>query len=376
MNVVMILSTPLPPTEGIGFYCTSLARELVRNGHGVTLVTRGARVREDSRHPDGYRVIRAPFVPVYPLHVHLHGAFVQRIVEELEATTDVFHLHSPLVPPVRTRRPVVATVHTPIMADVRSLEMVGAVAYLAKAQGPVSIALERSLLRRADRVTAVARSVASELGEYGLEEEAVTVVGNGTDATFFAPDDREERPAERSLLYAGRLAHRKGLLDLLEAFRALVEALPDVVLKLAGTGPLSMELSRRAETAGVAARVELLGHIRDREALRTLYQDASVYVQPSHYEGLPTSVLEAMSCGCPIVATAVSGHLDAITDRVDGRLVAPKQPEALAGAIAQILNNPSQADMLGAHARNTVLAKFTWPVIARKFVKVYHEALG
>jgi len=370
----MILSTPLPPTEGIGFYCSNLARELVRGGHQVTLITRGGRTADEWRHADGYKIMRAPFFPVYPLHVHLHGVFVQRIVDRLESTTDVFHLHSPLVPPVRTKRPLVATVHTPIRADVRSLEMVGPIAYLAKAQAPVSVWLEQALLRRADRITAVARSVASELGEYGLAEHQVTVVANGTDTAFFAPDHDDDRAANLNLLYAGRLAHRKGLLDLLEAFEILSSTFQNLRLTLAGTGPLSAEMIHRATALGLRSRVELLGHISDRGSLRALYRSATIYVQPSHYEGLPTSVLEAMSCACPVVATAVSGHLDAIQDAVDGRLVPPKKPASLAGAIAELLGDASRARELGERARATVVSRFAWPAIAQEFVNVYREA--
>lgn len=371
MNIVMVLSTPLPPREGIGFYCTNLSRELVKRGHTVTLVTRGGSRTVERVHPEGYRIIQGAFFPVFPVHVHLHGKLIEGIIKKLEPAADVFHLHSPLVPGIKTQKPVVCTVHTPMKTDTRALELVGPLAYLARAQAPVSVSLEQALLRRAGRIAAVAHSVAGELAEYGIDPAQVAVLGNGTDDCFFTPTPRKESDAPARILYAGRLAHRKGLLDLLEAFRLIVEQHPGATLQLAGDGPLLAELQTRARRYGLTQQVAFLGHIETRDALRTLYREAAVYVQPSHYEGLPTSVLEAMSCAAPVVATGVSGHLDVIEAGRNGLLVPPKAPEHLAQAVTQLLRCPPQARALGVAARETVQARYTWPQIAGRYLEVY-----
>lgn len=375
MNIAMLLSTPLPPREGIGFYCANLARELVRGGHSVTLITRGRRTLETEAHDDGYTIVRAPFFPVYPFHVHLHGALLRRTIEGLETKTDVFHLHSPLVPTPLTPRPLVATIHTPMKADTRALERPGLRTVLGRAQALVSVRLEQALLARANVVTTVSRSVKEELAEYDVAMDKVHVVPNGTDTTFFTPTEFAERQA-MTVLYSGRLALRKGLFDLLEAMRTVRERFPQARLLLAGSGQLEHELRNRSEQYGMRDHVRFLGHVSERSVIREAYRQCAVYAQPSHYEGLPTSLLEAMSCATPCVATSVSGHLDVIEPGRNGILVPHSAANELAGAIGTVLEDPLRAKRLGEEARDTVVRGFTWPALTRRFLELYEAAIA
>jgi glycosyltransferase involved in cell wall biosynthesis len=96
-----------------------------------------------------------------------------------------------------------------------------------------------------------------------------------------------------------------------------------------------------------------------REAAGQLLSRASVFVLPSYAEGLPMSVLEAMAAGCPVVATRVGGIPDLITDGVDGLLVPPGDPHALAAALERILRDPAFARQLGNAARQTIANRYT-----------------
>ena len=373
----MIISTPLPPCEGVGFYATSLARQLALDGHETTLVTRGAFARTTTFEGDGYRALLVPFIPVYPWHVHLHGRLMRGLIRDLEPQTDVFHLHSPLVPVPATRTPLVATFHTSMYADTRALGHAGWVARLGRAQARVSVRLERALLQRADRVTAVAQSVADELTEYGSDAARVTVIGNGTDAEFFSPADGPPNSYEPpSFLYAGRIAPRKGITDLVEAARLLAADGVDCRIRLAGSGPLERELRTQVMRSGLQDRVEFLGHVGNRATLRDLYRTATAYVQPSHYEGLPTSLLEAMSCATACIATRVSGHPDVIDDGRNGWLVPARDPAALATAMKHAILEPQATVACGLAARQTVLERLTWPILAQTYLGLYHELTG
>ena len=375
MNISMLFSTPMPPREGIGFYCTNLARELTRQGHRVTLVTRGQGLNAVRSERDGYQVIEAPFLPAYPFHIQVHGWLISGLLRDLEAQTDVWHLHSPLVPVPHTRKPVVATIHTPMKADGRSIENVGLHALLTRLQTPFSAMAEAQLFRRANRMTAVAKSVVLEMQEYGITPDQVEILGNGTDAEFFAPDGRAQ-PAQSTFLYAGRLAHRKGLFDLVEATKILVGSMPNVRVQLAGSGPLEAPLRAKVAEYGLGGHVEFLGHVGTRDALREAYRNATAYIQPSHYEGLPTSLLEAMSTGRACIATNVSGHPDVIEHGVNGLLVEAQQPEALAGMMRRVAGNASEAQALGRAARATILERFTWPQLTQAYLKVYEQSLS
>jgi len=91
----MVMSTPFPPEEGIGYYVYNLSKTLMRKGHTVTVVTRGGLTTGIDSF-EGVKIIRAPFVPVYPFHVHLHGYFVNRILKANESNFDIHSRPHPL----------------------------------------------------------------------------------------------------------------------------------------------------------------------------------------------------------------------------------------------------------------------------------------
>jgi glycosyltransferase involved in cell wall biosynthesis len=131
------------------------------------------------------------------------------------------------------------------------------------------------------------------------------------------------------------------------------------------------KVSQEIEKSANKNRIQLLGYVERGELIR-LYQNAAVYVLPSYYEGLPTTMLEAMSCGIPVVATSVSGNVDAIEPGKNGLLVPAKSPEALANAVSFILDNEKASDDLAKNARATIEQKFTWDAISDKYIQVYY----
>ena len=125
MHIVMIFSTQLQAVDGIAHHVRGLAERLRCRGHQVTLVTRGGRQRlRRSRH-QGFTLVEVPFVPLYPCHVYLHGAFMCRPLVNLWPPPDIVHLHTPLVPPVPRLWPIVTTFHTPMLVDTAYVENIG-----------------------------------------------------------------------------------------------------------------------------------------------------------------------------------------------------------------------------------------------------------
>ena len=377
MRIAMLTSVHFPPEEGIGFYVLQLARELTSSGHEVTVLTRGGGSVE-STHVGGIRVIGLPFWPLYPLHVQVHGAFVRRYLSRAQDRFDLVHAHTPLPPYPPHGFSLVTTVHTPMRADGRSFQVRSLRTLANRAQSVVSQATERALFQRSQAIVAVARSVAAELAEYGISPSSVRVAGNGVNASEFAPDPVGPRTNASSILYCGNLGDPKGLDDLVQAFAMIAQDHPTWTLVLAGKGPAEASLRKLAIGLGLEERVRFVGHIgyADRQTLVELYRAAGVYVQPSHHEGLPTSLLEAMSCATSCVATSVSGHLDVISPGSNGLLVPPAKPELLAEAISTLIRNRNLARALGLQARETILANYTWRSVAATYVGVYQEAIA
>jgi teichuronic acid biosynthesis glycosyltransferase TuaC len=225
-------------------------------------------------------------------------------------------------------------------------------------------------LPQAARVVAVSRPLADEVVGLGVPREKVAIVMNGVDGDLFKPRDRATARAELGLpagpvaLYVGNLKPEKGVLDLLRAWDHVVREVPNATLAVVGGGPLRDMVDAVARPLG--DRVKLVGpQPLDRVPLWMGASD--VLVLPSHSEGTPNVVLEALASGRRVVATSVGGVPDLITDPTLGALVPSKDPDALAAALTTALRtpyDPAEVAKLGARggwaasaaALHTVLA--------------------
>jgi glycosyltransferase involved in cell wall biosynthesis len=372
----MITSAPFPPREGIGFYVWNLSKYLTDQGHRVQIITRGRAGATSRELVDGITIWRPAFLPTYPFHVHLHSMFVDSVVRALESEVDLFHLHTPLVKWPATRSPAIVTVHTPMKTDTGAIPATDLFSWLIKLQAPVSCLLEQQLFQRADKLVAVAQSVAQELRLYDVNPRQVSVLGNGVDTAIFAPCERQDAPAEPYVLTAGRLAPRKGLEDLIRCAELVVGQIPNLRFLIAGAGPLEQALQAEIARRKLETRVTLLGHIADRAEMLRLYQGAAAYVHAAHYEGLPTVLLEAMACGRPVVATAVSGALDVVQDGRNGLLTPPRNPQRMAEAIVRLLQDPDLGRRLGQAAHATIQERYSWHVVSRSYLAQYEALLA
>jgi glycosyltransferase involved in cell wall biosynthesis len=246
-----------------------------------------------------------------------------------------------------------------------------------RAQILVSLHIERKVLKHATGVAAYAQSVIEELGEYGLDRGQIKVVGNGVDPGIFHPvkSSQAARQSEPYVFAAARLDVRKGFEDLVEAMLHVNKLFPKVRLYIAGEGPLDGRLRARAADLGLDRTVCFLGYV-ERAQIVALYQGATVFVHPAHYEGLPAALLEAMSCARAIVSTAVSGALDVIEDGSNGLLVPPRSPKALANAICRLLGDENLGAFLGMGARRTVEERLSWSAVGASYLRCYQALLN
>lgn len=377
MRICMITSAPMPPAEGVGYYVWNLSRFLMGQGHQVQIITRGQRRMSAYEELEGISIWRPRFYPLYPLHVHLHMLFAQRLVRQLETEVDLFHLHTPLPPPIRSSRPCVVTVHTPMLGEARAIPVRDLRSLAIRLQIPVSACIERRLFTTAGAIIAVAQSVTDELQRYSLLEDQVRVLGNGVDTDIFCLGEQSQSVIsdETYVLAAGRLDVRKGLEDLIEAMSHVVSHFPAIRLYIAGAGPIGGQLKAKTEQMGLDHAVRFLGHV-ERADIVELYHGAAVFAHAAHYEGLPTVLLEAMACGKAVVSTSVSGALDVVRDEANGLLVPPRAPEKLAAAICRLLGDAALRTWLGAAARRSIEERFSWQVVGSDYLRCYRALLA
>lgn len=212
----------------------------------------------------------------------------------------------------------------------------------------------------------------------GVPPGRVRVVYNGISPIDIGPDRRAARMVlglpddARVVMTVGRLAEQKGYNYLLEAVPTVISNMPDVYFAWVGDGPLESSLKERAKHLGVADRVLFLGRRNDAFSLMA---GADLFVLPSLFEGLPISMLEAMSLGLPVVGTRVCGTSELVADGETGVLVSPQDSLALAQAIGDVLACPDRAAHLGAAGRRRVSRHFSVGQMVRNTDEIYRDLL-
>ncbi|CAN5903985.1 glycosyltransferase family 4 protein [soil metagenome] len=189
-----------------------------------------------------------------------------------------------------------------------------------------------------------------------VEPGRVVLIPNGIDFARYSEGAEAELPLPRGALavgFVGRMEERKGIFDVATAWESVSAEHAKAHLVVVGRG--ESEAAFRSHLAG-APRVHWLGFRQDVPAI---IRALDVLLVPSHYEGFGLVVVEAMAAGIPVVATRTSNFPELITDGIEGRLVPPHDPPALAGAILELLRDPAQRARMGRAGRERALREFT-----------------
>lgn len=223
-------------------------------------------------------------------------------------------------------------------------------------------------LSGADRCCPTSRDSATLLSEvYGVRPKRIRVVPNGVEQVFF--QHRWSRPAHERLLYFGRFAEEKGVLDLIEALGLMKDPPPAVFV---GRGGAREEMLARVNALGLQDRVEFIDWLSG-EQLCEAIATASMVVVPSWEESFGNTVAEAMAVGVPIVSTD-SGALPELVEHERTALVVPaKAPPALAAAMERLRSDTALAERLASAARRDAEARFSWDEVAAAYARVYRE---
>lgn len=234
---------------------------------------------------------------------------------------------------------------------------------------------ERYSLRRSDRVVSV--SMANKelyVGKYPWLREKLVFVPQGVDTGVFTPVDMATArssfglPQEEPIvLFAGRFEKEKRLGLLIDAFRELSAMKPKARLLLVGKGREEEAIRSLAARKGVP-NVTFRGPV-SRKEMPLLLNCADVFALMSLHEGLPLAVLEALSCGVPVVSTPVGDLSLLVREGITGRLVSDLNPKAIATLMNEIIDNRSAYS----DACRRVALQRSWDVVVKKMVQIYEE---
>jgi glycosyltransferase involved in cell wall biosynthesis len=285
---------------------------------------------------------------------------------------DVIHAHW-IVPQGLVAVLAGATRHAPMLCTSHGGDLFGL-------RGRILGRLKRYVLSRCAAVTVVSEAMREEVQRLN-PGQGVDVIPMGTDLTErFTPSRAVAREAG-GVLFAGRLVEKKGVRHLLDAIARLHGQGRALTLRIAGSGPDLDMLRDEARRLGIVDRVEFLGSV-DHARLAVLFRAATAAVVPSvvasdgDQEGFGLVIVEAMGCGCPVIASRLPAIGDIATDGETAMLVPPADPDALARAIAAVLDDPHGAEKRATAARARVVELFDWAVISRRYADLLGQLVG
>ncbi len=228
---------------------------------------------------------------------------------------------------------------------------------------------DRGVARLAHLQIAISRGLARYLADTeGFDEHAFEIVHYG----IAAGPEPAPHPSGSRLLCVGRLVPVKGIDTLLRAFAVALPDEPDLVLDIAGDGPLRGELEALAGDLGLRDAVHFLGRV---EGVAAEMERATAVVVPSHGEGFGMVALEAAERGRPVIASGVGGLPEIVSGGRTGVLVPPGDVRALAAAIVALARDPGHAAAMGRAARERALAEFSLARCADRTDALYRDLL-
>lgn len=243
-------------------------------------------------------------------------------------------------------------------------------------------AVHRWAHRRVAACIAVSEETTREALDFGIPTARVQEISNGVDVDALQPPTSQGRESARRsvrmgdgfiVLAVGRLAIEKNPLGLVEAWKKARPALPgDAKLVCVGDGPQRQDVQERIAKLRLTDSVVLAGHAGD---VYPWYAAADVFVLSSHNEGMANTLLEAMACALPCVATAVSGTSQLLVKTRAGLVVPTGDMNALAGALVQVASDADARQTMGVRARAAVVGSYSLDVTGAQVEALYFGLL-
>ncbi len=380
---ILILNYEFPPMGGgAGHASFQIASSLAKRGHRVDVVTSRVGSQRRWERKGRLAVFRVRSFRRGIQDCGINGAwsylfFAAPVIEHLtrKRRYDIVHcffslptgLLSLCVPGLR---------RLPAVISLRGSDVPGydAEHRLLQRMHRCMLPLTRRIWQRSGAVVALSDSL-RRLAHQTLPGAPIGVIPNGICADFRPnawPKQARSAGEPLQILTVARLVKRKGLDSLLRAVALLSDL--SIRLLIQGSGSDEKSLRELAATLGIEDRVTFLG-FRERESLPPVYQNADIFIMPSHSESFGLAVLEAMACGLPVIVSRVGGMVDYVEEGVNGLIVPPNDAMRLAEAIRHLAEAPEICRAMGARNNQKAHAEYTWERTTQAYLETYRSVL-
>jgi glycosyltransferase involved in cell wall biosynthesis len=246
------------------------------------------------------------------------------------------------------------------------------------------LTVRNHILRRADRFVAISTDIAEELHRHGVQPEAVELVTNSVDTKLFSPVNDSTKaalrqklllPADRTIVtFTGRLVSYKGLPLLLRVWEQVQRQHGRAMLLLVGSGGLDVHnCEADLREFAQAKRLHSVRFTGDVHNVYEYLQASDIFVFPTEKEAFGISLIEAMACGLPVIATPVGGIKDFLVGGQNGLQVDPGSFTMLYDALHRLLSDSSLAATLGAAALGTARSRYSRDVVSAKYINLFNR---
>jgi glycosyltransferase involved in cell wall biosynthesis len=224
-----------------------------------------------------------------------------------------------------------------------------------------------------------------EAKNVGLDPLRLGWMPNPVDTDVFHPcssSEREQRRRELNIspdtplvIFVGRLDRQKELPWLLGAFKIVVSERPRAMLALVGDGPLRAQMVQLARDLGIERNLIFAGRLDAGGVLKWL-QASDVFTLVSAVEGLPCSLIEAMSAGLPALVSEIPAHTQLVETEIHGLVTPMGNLEGIAGGLIRLLDDPELRARMGAASRRRILAQYSTPRVTDNYETLFAEMLA
>ncbi len=229
--------------------------------------------------------------------------------------------------------------------------------------------IKKWVLNYSDGITVVCEHMRENCLQITNIKEKIHVCSMGVDLVNTFMPLANIKQDNNKILFVGRLVEEKNVNILLEAMHSLIQKYPKLKLFIVGDGPERCQLEALCKELSIEHAVEFIGAINHNQ-LPEIYSSSTIAVMTSKREGLGLVAIEAMGCGCVVIAPSLPAMEDIIENGVNGVLVKPGDSVQLANAVENILVNKETKNMIVANARQSVIDKFDWGVIVNKYREI------
>ena len=375
---------------GIQTHVWKLSEYMLQLGHEVTILTAGSWLKGEKRcEMNGRHIIQIPYLPMrrqpilpFFLEEFSFNAAVNRWISKnvhsngahQEGHFDLIHLQGRsgfTFPKNNNETPIITTFHGLIAIENEKSHKSGIQKHLHERWASH---FEKNSLKNSDAIIAVSEEMKAEIIEVLPEMGSkISILPNGVDIQkpkpSTPPASLETQP--QTLLFVGRLDRIKGIFKLIESLKNVRS---DIQLVMIGDGPERQNLEKAIFTEGVSARVNLLGNLPNETVMAWINQ-CDALILPSFHETQGIVLLEANTCGKPVIASNINGIREVVTHGYNGFLCNPYNPEHIAETINRLFSDAHLMKKIGENGQQRVVEKYDWAIIAEQTETLYKQVL-